>query len=391
MEKENIRSHGLELATILRQYEQEYKGRYPLCGSQRKAYDAIIQCRTSALGAHERVCDGCGYHQISYNSCRNRHCPKCQYLKQVLWVDKLKHRLLPTRYFHVVFTVPDFLNPLFYINQRACYDLLFKASSYALEKTTGNPAFLGAQSGHVSVLHTWGQSLHYHPHLHVLVPAGGLDADGQQWIGSRKKFFVPVVALSKIFRAKYYELLVQALGQQTLVIPHKDRELYGDIHHFKQRVYATLWHVHIKKTFKGAGQVVSYLGRYTHRVAISNNRLLSLQDNVVRFRWKDYRDNRIKIMELGALDFIRRFLQHILPCGYYKIRYFGIFSSVHSKTSLAQCFSLLYAARGCSQYEGLPMQDVVRLLVGVDPLRCTRCENGRMITVGVSVNAVEDS
>lgn len=167
--------------------------------------------------------------------------------------------------------------------------------------------------------------------------------------------------------------------------------LYADLKRFKQSVYATLWHVHIKKTFKGAGQVVSYLGRYTHRVAISNNRLLSLRNNVVQFRWKDYRDNQVKMMELNALVFIRRFLQHILPCGYYKIRYFGIFSAVHSNTSMAQCFALLYAAPGVSQYEGLPMQEVVRLLVGRDLMRCPHCKNGRMIPLELSVSLVEDS
>lgn len=218
---ENSRDNSLELATVLRQYEQEYKRHYKLCSSQRKAYDAIIQCRTSALGSHQYVCNECGYKKISYNSCRNRHCPKCQYIKQLLWVDKLKNRLLPTRYFHVVFTVPDFLNRLFYINQRICYDILFKASAYAIQKTTVNPAFLGAQSGNVSVLHTWGQSLQYHPHLHVLVPAGGMDPDGQEWIRASKKFFVPVQALSKIFRAKFYQLLGQALSKQLLIIPER--------------------------------------------------------------------------------------------------------------------------------------------------------------------------
>lgn len=387
---ENSRNNTLEVATIFRRYADQYQREYKLCVSQRKAYNAIMHCRTSALGAHHAVCDNCGHKEISYNSCRNRHCPKCQYLKQILWIDKLKSRLLPTRYFHIVFTVPEILNGLFYINQRTCYDILFKASAYAIKMTAGNPAFLGVETGNLSVLHTWGQSLNYHPHIHSLVPAGGMDPDGQQWIHAPKKFFVPVRALSKIFRAKFYQLMEQALNKRLLTIPEKDRCIYGDSKKLKQKLYYRPWHVHIKKTFKGAGQVISYLGRYTHRVAINNNRLLSLSSDAVRFRWKDYRDNRIKIMQLDVLCFIRRFLQHILPCGYYKIRYFGIFAAINTKTSMAHCFGLLAAAPGISQYDGLPMVDVLRIVSGRDPIKCSECEKGIMVTVGNSTNCPGD-
>jgi len=388
---ENSRENALELATVFRQYAHEYERQHKLCSSQRKAYDAIMHCRTSALGFHQSVCDSCGFKKTSYNSCRNRHCPKCQYIKQLLWVDKLKNRLLPTRYFHIVFTVPEFLNRLFYINQRSCYDMLFKASAYAIQKTASNPAFLGAKSGNVSVLHTWGQSLNYHPHIHTLVPAGGMDPDEQEWIHAPKKFFVPVQALSKIFRAKFYQLLEQALKDQMLIIPQKECLLYDDLKRFKQMVYCKLWHVHIKKTFKGAGQVISYLGRYTHRVAISNSRLVSLSNNVINFRWKDYRDSRLKVMELDVLCFIRRFLQHILPCGYYKIRYFGIFAAIHAKTSMVQCFALLGSAPGISQYEGLPMTEVLRLITGRDLIRCSECKKGIMVLVECEKICPEDS
>jgi hypothetical protein len=387
---ENSRNNVLEIATIFTQYADQYRREHKLCSSQGKAYNAIMHCRTSALGSHQSVCDNCGHKKISYNSCRNRHCPKCQYIKQMLWVDKLKNRLLPTRYFHIVFTVPEFLNGLFYINQRACYNMLFKASAYAIQKTAANPAFLGAETGNLSVLHTWGQSLNYHPHIHALVPAGGMDSDGQEWIHASKKFFVPVQALSKIFRAKFYQLMEQALKKRLLIIPKKDSLLYDDLKSFKQRIYDKAWHVHIKKTFKGAGQVISYLGRYTHRVAISNNRLLSLCNNVVHFRWKDYRDNRLKIMKLDVLCFISRFLQHILPCGYYKIRYYGIFAAINSKTSMVQCFALLAAAPGISQYEGLPMVEVLRMITGRDLIRCSQCEKGTMISAGCSTNCPGD-
>lgn len=377
---ENQRSNKLELADILREFSSVYQSGHSLCWSQQKAYDAITRCRTSELGRHQNTCDQCGYTRISYNSCRNRHCPKCQYLKQLMWVDKLKSRLLPTRYFHVVFTIPEFLNRIFYINQRRCYDMLFKASAEAIRKVASNPAFLGVQSGGVSVLHTWGQSLSYHPHIHMLVPAGGLDPDGQEWRYSSKKFFVPVKALSKIFRASLYGFLKKALARNELQIPQKDFALYTQPQLLRNKAYRQLWHVHIKKTFKGAGQVVSYLGRYTHRVAISNSRLLSLSNGVIKFRWKDYRDHRWKVMALDALDFIRRFLQHVLPNGYYKIRYYGIFSSVHSKGVMMQCFALLHVRPDFPRYEGLPAQEVLHLATGIDIVRCPQCKIGNMIS-----------
>lgn len=376
---DNHRSNGVELADIFRRFSDQYQSKYTLCSSQQKAYNAITRCRTDALGMHQSTCDSCGHKQISYNSCRNRHCPKCQYIKQQLWVDKLKSRLLPVRYFHIVFTVPEFLNRLFYINQRSCYDMLFKASALAIQKTAANPSFLGVQSGSVSVLHTWGQALNYHPHIHALVPAGGLDPDGQEWINAAKNFFVPIRALSKIFRAVFFELLEKGLNNHDLVIPEKDQALYNNLKGLKQTAYKQLWHVHIKKTFKGAGQVISYLGRYTHRVAISNNRLLSIDNNNVSFRWKDYRDNRWKIMELEGIGFIRRFLQHILPCGYYKIRYYGLFASVNSKTNMTQCFALLGTAPGISQYEGLTMQEALFFITGRDIMKCPQCKKGNMV------------
>jgi hypothetical protein len=222
LQMENSRNNFLEIATIFSQYADQYEREHKLCASQRKAYNAIIHCRTAALGSRQSVCDNCGHKKISYNSYRNRHCPKCQYIKQVLWVDKLKNRLLPTGYFHTVFTVPDFLNSLFYVNQRACYDMPFNASAYAIKKTAANPACLGAETGNLAVLHTWGQSLNYHPHIHALVLAGGMDPDGQEWIHASKRFFVPVQALSKIFRAKFFELLKHALKKRVLIIPKRD-------------------------------------------------------------------------------------------------------------------------------------------------------------------------
>lgn len=251
---ENQRNHNLELAHIFREYSAEYQRDHRLCISQQKAYEAIVECRTPALGMHRSKCDQCGYNRISYNSCRNRHCPKCQYIKQLLWVDKLKSRLLPTRYFHIVFTVPEFLNRLFYINQRQCYDMLFKSAAYAIQKTTANPSFLGAHSGCVSVLHTWGQSLSYHPHVHVLVPAGGIDADGQQWINTTKKFFVPVKALSKVFRAAFYLALKKALQSESLHLPEQDDSLYKNMSNLKDNCMRNCGMCILKGPLKGQGK-----------------------------------------------------------------------------------------------------------------------------------------
>ena len=278
--------------------------------------------------------------------------------------------------------MPEFLKRLFYLNQRQCYNLLFKASAAAIEKAAANPDFLGAQSGCLSVLHTWGQSLNYHPHIHALVPAGGLDADGMQWLKAHKKFFVPVQVLSKIYRGVFVRLLIKALKEEQFTIPEKDKAFFKDTKTVKEKCYARLWHLHIKKTFRGGNQVVSYLGRYTHRVAISNSRILSVDQQKVSFKWKDYRDGRWKVMSLDCVCFIRRFMQHILPAGYYKIRYFGLLASANSKTKMAQCFALLSAAPGASLYLGLPVYDVLRMITGKDLASCPCCGKGRMIVGG---------
>ena len=366
------------LADVFRQFEERYYQQYALCPDQHKAYQSILHCRSIGMGMHLSTCDTCGHQQIGYNSCRNRHCPQCQYTKQVLWVEKLKRKLLPIRYFHVVFTIPEFFNPLFYINQRYCYDLLFKASGITMRKVTSHPAFLGAESGHLSILHTWGQNLSYHPHIHMLVPAGGIDQDGMQWIRSAKKFFVPVKALGNIFRGVFMGLLKKAILLGELKVPERELALYADIAVIKTKAYLKNWHVYIKKTFKGAGQVVSYLGRYTHRVAISNNRLLAMNGEAVSFRWKDYRDNQSKVMHLDGLCFIRRFLQHILPSGFYKIRYYGILASVNTNTKMKLCFALLGLVPPETPFKELSLAETLQLLLKNSNCQCPVCGKGRM-------------
>lgn len=380
METVNKRNDGTELSDILKHHRKTFlskKGN--LCTDQHKAYRDIISCRTSKMGSHTLTCNTCGDTRTSYNSCRNRHCPKCQYVKQLIWVEKLKCRLLPVRYFHIVFTVPEFFKPLFYLNQRECYRMLFASSALAVKKAASNPAFLGVESGCLSVLHTWGQSLNYHPHIHMLVPAGGPDPDHMEWVAANKKFFVPVKALAGIFRGVFMEKLRKALAERVLRLPENQMELFTDGKLLNKAAYEKIWHIHIKKTFRGAGQVLAYLGRYTHRVAISNSRILDTDGKTVKFRWKDYRDGRQKTMELSCGEFIRRFMQHILPNGFYKIRYYGILASANSKTVMEECFRLLSRIRTLSPFEGLSTYELLENILGEGLFSCSACKTGKMV------------
>lgn len=363
----------IRLQEIFIRSGEEFRRGHLLSPVQLKAMKAIEQCRTADMGSHSYRCEKCGHVEVVYNSCRNRHCPGCQWIKQQMWVDHVKSQLLPIRYFHVVFTIPEALNPLVMINHRLMYDILFEASWHALRKAAGNPAFLGAQAGALGVLHTWGQTLSLHPHIHMLVPAGGLDSDGWQWVRSSKKFFVPVKALSRIFRACYFRLLTEALRDGRLKLPENRTELITP-ERLKKELYKTEWVVYCKKCFAGPGQVITYLGRYTHRVAISESRIIAADENNVLFRWKDYSDhNHQKQMSLKTPEFIRRFMLHILPSGFYKIRYFGIFACVNRATKLSQCFELLGCAPIQSTFAGLEAISVILLLTGKQINLCPIC------------------
>jgi predicted Zn-ribbon and HTH transcriptional regulator len=351
-------------------------GQHKLCSSQLKAFSDITSCRSSALGGHINSCNSCGFKQQAYNSCHNRHCPKCQFLKQEQWVDKLKGRLIPGRYFHIVFSVPHLLNPLFYINQQQCYKLLFGAASEALKNAGRNPNFLGAETGAVAVLHTWGQTLSYHPHIHMLVPAGGLSEDGMEWISTFKKFFVPVKALSKMFRAILVRQLKKLSDENELRLP----ENFPGFNKLKQELFSKNWNVYSKKALGGINSVLAYLGRYSHRVAISNNRLVKIENNKVTFRYKNYRNKgQAQLITLGCAEFTRRFLMHILPAGFYKIRYFGILATANCNTKRQQAISLIGKTIWLPVLEGLTAFEVYRTLSGKDPIHCPKCKNGIMI------------
>lgn len=366
----------IELSTILRQYRETFLEEHSLCPEQLKAYNAITDCRTSALGGHSEKCCDCGYTRVSYNSCRNRHCPKCQATRKQQWVDKLAANLPPVRHFHVVFTIPACLNATFYLNQDKAYSLLFKAAGQALLKCALNPAYLGVQAGAVAVLHTWGQTLVYHPHIHMIVPAGGLSSDQMEWIPSNKKFFLPVKALSNIFRGILCLLIEQAVIKNELILP----ENTINFQILKNQCYQKNWVIYCQKPFAGPEAIVNYLGNYTHKVAISNHRIKAFEGGKVTFSYKDYKTNALlRDITLEAGEFIRRFFQHVLPCGFYKIRYFGIFALCNTGTKLEACRNLISGKCYLPVLEGLNAMEVWQVITGRDLTCCPKCGTGRMV------------
>jgi hypothetical protein len=336
---------GLEVAEILRRFGGRYRQWIGgMSKQQARVVGALSACRTAALGGHVEACDACGHRQIAYNSCRDRHCPKCQAAATAEWLESERRHLLDVPYSHVVFTLPEALAALALQNPRVCYGHLFRAASQTLLQIAADPKHLGARIGFVAILHTWGQSLLHHPHLHCLVPAGGLSPDGIRWISCRPGFFLPVHVLGALFRGKYLALLEESYRQGKLVFHGKLRQLAGG------RAFAALlrearsrrWVVYAKPPFGGAEPALKYLARYTHRIAISNARLLAVTETGVAFSWKDYaHGNRIRRMDLDPREFIRRFLLHVLPSGFVRIRRYGLLANCHREPSLARCRALL--------------------------------------------------
>ncbi len=366
-----------ELQDVFTQYGGAYHLAHPLSPEQRKVVRAIRNCRTAALGGHMDECDECGFMRVSYNSCRNRHCPKCQTLTKERWIEARKSDLLNVGYFHVVFTLPDLLNPVAYQNPRVVYGLLFKAAAETLSELAGDPKYLGAQIGLTAVLHTWGQNLTHHPHLHCIVPGGGLTT-ADTWVNSKKKFFIPVKVLSRKFRGKFLAYLKQAELQfyGSIVNLREEREFQN----WLSALYEKEWIVYCKPPFKSAGQVVEYLGRYTHRVAISNNRIVQAQDGMVVFKWRDYKDNnQQKLMSLTANEFIRRFLVHVLPIGFMRIRHYGLLSPRNKSTKLTLCKRLTKTAVRRKVTAKLPALELLEKLIGRDFTLCPCCRVGHLI------------
>jgi hypothetical protein len=373
----------LEVADLIRRHGEAFLQSHSTSRGQRRVLRAIEQCRTPALGGHLYVCDDCAHQVPVYNSCRNRHCPKCQSLVKAKWLEARQAELLPLTYYHVVFTLPDSIAQLALQNARVIYNLLFRAVSETLLRISADPTHLGARIGFSAVLHTWGQTLMLHPHLHCVVPAGGLSADRTRWIACRPRFFLPVRVLSSLFRGLFLDYLNQAYVQGKLQFAGSLENLVHPVAFNRLLIMARKkkWVVYAKRPFGGPQQVLDYLGRYTHRIAISNHRLLALEDGRVSFSWRDYRDSGApKQMTLEVEEFIRRFLMHVLPDGFQKIRYFGLMANRARAANLALCRELLpNPGGGTPALEMNDWKERYRQLTGQDLTLCPACKRGRLI------------
>jgi len=347
---------------------------------------AIERCRTAALGGHVEQCDRCGHQRISFNSCRNRHCPKCQSLVRAQWLDDRQADLIPVEYFHVVFTLPEAIAAIAYQNKAVVYDLLFHAAAETLRRIAADPKHLGAEIGFIGVLHTWGQNLLHHPHLHCVVPGGGLSGDGERWISCRPGFFLPVRVLSRLFCRLFLEQLQRAFDAGHLHFYHTLEGLQAPaaFARYLAPMRHTEWVVYVKPPFGGPRHVLEYLGRYTHRVAISNNRLINFAEDQVRFRWKDYRhESRPKVMQLATEEFIRRFLLHVLPSGFQRIRHYGFLANRYRAKKLDRCRQLLAEPDPVIPVPDAPLdyRDRYQLLTGQSLRDCPQCGQGHMVCV----------
>ncbi len=376
-------SHGVELADIFRQHGPAYRRSHSMPLNHLRVMRAVEVCRTATLGGHKDKCDSCGHIEISYNSCRNRHCPKCQTLQKEKWIEARNEDLLPIQYFHVVFTIPSELNPLVIMNQKALYNLMFRSASETLIELSNNPRHLGARIGFMGVLHTWGQNLMDHPHIHCVVTGGGLSMEGKRWVSCRKRFFIPVRVMSALFRGKFLSYLKSAFEIEDLIFPGGIGHL-GDPHvfeRFRRQLYHKKWVVYCKPPFDGAERVLQYLGRYTHRIAISNNRILTAEDGTVTFRWRDYSDgDKQKTMTLKVDEFIRRYLLHVLPNRYVRIRHFGLLANRSRKDNITLCRELLGTCMSITKKKETWQEQLLRIC-GIDVTTCPVCQKGRMFRI----------
>jgi len=382
----------LEVADVFRRYGEAYRQQHGASMSiaQRRVMTAVEVCRTAALGGHLERCDQCGYERNAFNSCRDRHCPKCQCLAKAQWIEDRQSELLECPYFHVVFTVPEEIAAIAYQNKEVIYGILFQATADTLKTIAADPQHLGAEIGFFAVLHSWGQTLQFHPHLHCVVPGGGLSPDGQRWIACRPNFFLHVRVLSRLFRRLFLEALQTAFDSAKLQFFHaleslRDRHAFVQ---FLERMKGCEWVVYAKRPFAGPQQVLDYVGRYTHRVAISNHRLLDIEDGHVTFQWKDYRDReQVKTMTLSSDEFIRRFLLHVLPNGFQRIRYYGFLANRYRREKLERCRRLLgmptpveptHASAAEKDY-----RERYEELTGVSLHQCPQCKQGRMLVIEI--------
>ena len=378
---------GPEVADIFRRYGTAYRETHgaSLCAAQRRVMRAIELCRTAALGGHVERCDRCDHQRICYNSCRDRHCPKCQSLVRAQWLEDRRSELLDTQYFHVVFTVPQPIAAIALQNKETVYNILFRAAAETLRTIAADPEHLGAQIGFFAVLHTWGQVLSIHPHLHCVVPGGGISPDGTRWISCRPNYLLPVPVLAPLFRRLFLDYLRQAFDAGDLQFfsslePLRIRDAF--LRHIAP-CREKDWVVYAKRPFAGPEEVLKYVARYTHRVAISNNRLLDINDGKVQFRWKDYRDsNRHKTMTLDADEFIRRFLLHVLPDGFQRIRYYGFLANRYRAEKLTLCRQFMQMPPPTVNREAnKDYRDRYEALTGISLKTCPLCRCGTMVVI----------
>ena len=364
-----------EVQEIIKKYGKEYKEKHKILPHIAKTMGAIEKCRTGELGAQEDVCDNCGRKKISYNSCRNRHCPNCQTGKKLKWIEARKEEVLNIKYYHIVFTIPSELYLIAIQNQEKIYKILFKASAETLQELAKDSKYLGAEIGFFSILHTWGQNLMYHPHVHMVVTGGGLTKT-LKWKEKEEDFFIPVKVMSKVFRGKFLEYMKkEKLEYYKKMKEYENPAIYNEL---MRKMYEKDWIVYCKEPFKNANSVIEYLGRYTHRVAISNERIVKVEKDTVTFKWRDYKDeNKMKEMTITIQEFIRRFLIHILPPHFMKIRYYGILGNKNKKKKLLKCKILTRTK--IVKKEKLPALELLKQTLGKDFNLCPQCKKGHML------------
>ena len=369
-----------KIQEILNKGLDEYLEKHKVVGYKQKVIKAIKDCKTEKLGAHKYVCDECGHEEIAYNTCRNRHrnrhCPNCQFGKKLKWIEARKSEVLNIKYYHIVFTIPSEIYTVVLQNQEKMYKILFKASAETLQELAGDEKYLGAEIGFFSILHTWGQNLMYHPHIHCVVTGGGL-TETEKWKEKEEDFFIPVKVMSRKFRGKFLSYMkkekLKYYGENKYL---ENPENYDNL---IQSMHNKEWVVYCKEPFKNAESVIQYLGRYTHRVAISNERIVKVEDNKVTFKWRDYKDNnKMKEMTITIEEFIRRFLIHILPPKFMKIRYYGILGNRNKKKKLLKC-KILTRTKIKEDNKKLPILELLKKTLGKDFNLCPNCKKGHML------------
>ena len=365
--------------SILRDYKEEYSSKYYMSNYDKKIANTIISCRTEKLGGRVETCDHCGHTRTLYNSCRNRHCPQCQSMKKEQWIIDRKSEVLPFQYFHSVFTVPEELNPLIKRNKKKLYKLFFDMLNKTLQEVSESEKHLNAKIGFFSILHTWGQKLNLHPHIHCVIPGGGKKKDGS-WKNAPKDFLLPIDALKKQFRYNFITELRKM---------HKEKELNTNgtsfdnkvvFEKFTEKLFTKEWVVFLKETFNNHESVIEYLSRYTHRIAISNYRIIELKDGRVYFKYKDYKDNnKVKTHDLPVMEFIQKFLMHILPKRFVRIRYYGLLSHRNKSENIEECYAF-YKKKMKKKEAKKSYRELFKIVTGKDTCTCPMCKSGSMVT-----------